>query len=206
LLAPLVSPRPTLVAGSTWPSDEEVLLEAWVAVRRELRDARLIIAPHEPTAEHLAPIESWIAGAHLRGARLGTPEASTADVVVVDRVGVLGDLYALADTAFVGGGFHSAGLHSVLEPAAFGAPVIFGPRYAGSRDALLLAQSGGGESVTTVDETIEDLLTWLADASARQTAGAEARALVERGRGAAERSYGLVMELVEQGLREPALR
>ena len=201
LLAPLVSTRPTLVAGSTWPADEEVLLEAWIAIRRELRDARLIIAPHEPTADHLEPLESWAAAAHLRGARLGAPEASTADVIVVDRVGVLGDLYALADVAFVGGGFHAAGLHSVLEPAAFGSPVIFGPRYAGSRDASLLLQVGGGESVTTVDETIEDLLTWLADTSARQAAGSEARALVEHGRGAAERSYELVMELIEQGWR-----
>ena len=60
-------------------------------------------------------------------------------------LGVLGDLYALADVAFVGGGFHGAGLHSVLEPAAFGVPVLFGPRHEASRDAsLLLAADAGG--------------------------------------------------------------
>ena len=57
---------------------------------------------------------------------------------------MLADLYAVADVAFVGGGFHGAGLHSILEPAAFGVPVIFGPQHASSRDAgaLLAARRG----------------------------------------------------------------
>ena len=74
---------------------------------------------------HLAPITRWAAGERLALARLDEAAPET-DVVLVDRVGVLGDLYALADVAFVGGGFHNAGLHSVLEPAAFGVPVLFG--------------------------------------------------------------------------------
>jgi 3-deoxy-D-manno-octulosonic-acid transferase len=197
LLAPLASTRPTLVAGSTWPSDEEVLLEAWVPVKHDVPDARLIIAPHEPTEAHLMPIEEWATGHHLTCARLSSPGAGAADVVVVDRVGVLGDLYALATTAFVGGGFHAAGLHSVLEPAAYGAPVVFGPRRANSRDATLIHRSRGGDSVATVDETIEILAVWLSDRASRDAAGAAAQALVSRGLGAAERSYALVMRLVD---------
>jgi 3-deoxy-D-manno-octulosonic-acid transferase len=199
LLAPLVSRRPTLVAGSTWPPDEEVLLPAWLAVRGDVPDARLIIAPHEPAEEHLEPIEAWARSSDLRAARLGQPEASSADVVIVDRVGALGDLYALARAAYVGGGFHTAGLHSVLEPAAFGAPVVFGPHHEGSRDATLLLDSGAAQSVSTVDETIEVLSHWLGDAATRDAAGAEARALVAQGVGAAERSYQLVMALAEGG-------
>jgi 3-deoxy-D-manno-octulosonic-acid transferase len=65
LLAPLASARPTLVAGSTWPADEAVLLPAWLALREQVPDARLIIAPHEPTPEHLAPVERWATGAGL---------------------------------------------------------------------------------------------------------------------------------------------
>ena len=84
-----------------------------------------------------------------RGARgSAPPRRADADVVLVDRVGVLGDLYALADVAFVGGGFHAAGLHSVLEPAAFGAPVLFGPRHANSRDAGLLLAAGAAASAS----------------------------------------------------------
>jgi 3-deoxy-D-manno-octulosonic-acid transferase len=196
LLAPLTSERPTLVAGSTWPSDEEVLLSAWPAVRSDIPDARLIIAPHEPTFAHLAPIEEWARAERLILARLGTPEATAADVVLVDRAGVLGDLYALATAAFVGGGFHGAGLHSVLEPAAFGAPVLFGPRHSNSRDAVLLHRSRGGDSVATTDEAIEVLQQWLCDVDLRDRAGSAARALVERGLGAGERSYELVMDLL----------
>src|SRR5688572_4493845 len=196
LLSPLASDRPTVVAGSTWPTDEEVLFEAWPAVQRDIHDARLILAPHEPTAEHLAPIEECAHSQHLSIGRLGSVEAATADVVLVDRTGVLGDLYALATAAFVGGGFHSAGLHSVLEPAAFGVPVAFGPRHSNSRDAVMLHRSRGGDSVATADETIEVMQHWLTDREIRERAGAAARALVQRGLGAGERSYDLVMALL----------
>ena len=130
--------------------------------------------------------------------RLGAADASDADIVLVDRVGVLGDLYAIASVAYVGGGFHAAGLHSVLEPAAFGAPVLFGPRHANSRDAGLLAASGGGAAVSSGDELAERLVAWLADPAGRQRAGARARALVEQGLGAAHRSWELVLELLRQ--------
>ena len=197
LLAPLQSHRPTVVAGSTWPSDEAVLLPAWREVRRDIHDARLIIAPHEPTPEHLSPIEQWASEERLSIARLGHPGASSADVVLVDRTGVLGDLYSLATAAFVGGGFHGAGLHSVLEPAAFGVPVAFGPRHSNSRDAVMLHRSRGGDSIATMDEAIEVMQLWLSDAAAQERAGSAARALVQRGLGAGERSYDLVMELLE---------
>jgi 3-deoxy-D-manno-octulosonic-acid transferase len=196
LLGPLASERPTLVAGSTWPADEAPLLAAWNAVRRQVPAARLIVAPHEPTPAHLTPIERW-AGAHrLSLARFGAPGASTADVVLVDRVGVLGDLYALADAAFVGGGFHSAGLHSVLEPAAFGAPVLFGPRHENSRDAGLLVAAGGGASVADGEALASRLVEWLGDGGAGRAAGERAKRLVEDGLGAARRSWELVLELL----------
>lgn len=204
LLAPLRNPRPTLVAGSTWPSDEEVLLEAWKAVRRDVHDARLIIAPHEPGEAHLQPIEAWAHNEGLSLARLGAPGSSAADVVLVDRTGVLGDLYSLATVAFVGGGFHDAGLHSVLEPAAFGAPVAFGPRHSNSRDAVMLHRSRGGDAVATLDEMIEVLEVWLADPAAREAAGSAARHFVERGLGAGERSYQLVSALLGEAVTPPA--
>lgn len=197
VLAPLAAKRPTLVAGSTWPSDEEVLLAAWPAVRRDIYDARLVIAPHEPTPAHLLAIETWAVSEHLSLAHVGTPESAQADVILVDRMGVLGDLYSVATAAFVGGGFHSAGLHSVLEPAAYGVPVAFGPRHANSRDAVMLARSRGGDSVATVDETIEVLQQWLADPAARAQAGSAAFAFVQRGLGAGERSYALVLQLLD---------
>ena len=196
LLAPLQSHRPTLVAGSTWPADEQPLLQAWAAVRRALPNGRLIIAPHEPTPAHVEPIEAWARGAGLAAARLRSDAAATADVVIVDTVGVLGDLYALADVAYVGGGFHDAGLHSVLEPAAYGAPVLFGPRHFESRDATLLLAAGGGATGATARALERQLVVWLQDESARYEAGARARALVRAGLGAARRAYDLIARLL----------
>jgi 3-deoxy-D-manno-octulosonic-acid transferase len=198
LLAPLASDRVTLVAGSTWPADESPLLSAWsrLARRHVARRPRLVVAPHEPTTAHVEPIERWAAAENLRAARLNDPRAPDADVLIVDRVGVLGDLYALADVAFVGGGFHAAGLHSVLEPAAFGVPVLFGPRYHASRDATLLLDADAAISASD-DATLERALeSWLTDAAARRTAGDAARAVVHRGLGAAERSWRLVEGLL----------
>lgn len=196
LLAMLTSERPTLVAGSTWPPDERPLLAAWSRVHAAVPDARLIIAPHEPTESHLTPIERWAAETRVRSARLGGDDAPNADVVIVDRTGVLGDLYALATAAYVGGGFGTAGLHSVLEPAAFGVPVLFGPRYANSRDAELLIGAGGGASEATESGLESRLRTWLTDDATRREAGRAAHDLVERGLGAAERSWKLVATLL----------
>jgi len=196
IVAALASTRPTLVAGSTWPADERPLLAAWVRVRNAVPGARMIIAAHEPTPSHLTPIERWAREAGLRSARLGAADARDADVVVVDRVGVLGDLYALATVAYVGGGFHSAGLHSVLEPAAFGAPVLFGPRFTNSRDAELLIGVGGGATADDDAGLERRLRNWLTDAGARTSAGVAAKTLVERGLGAADRSWSLVERLL----------
>ncbi|MCE2955296.1 MAG: 3-deoxy-D-manno-octulosonic acid transferase [Gemmatimonas sp.] len=194
------SDRPTLVAGSTWPSDEAVLMAAWESLRRALPSARLIVAPHEPTAAHLAPLLTWGRTRGMRTVTLGELERGeadpNADLIVVDRVGVLGDLYAQATAAYVGGGFHRAGLHSAIEPAAFGAPVLFGPRHGGSREAGLLLAAGGATAVNGTAELENALGRWLGHPGACGTAGHAARAVVEAERGATDRSVALVSELL----------
>jgi 3-deoxy-D-manno-octulosonic-acid transferase len=196
LVQSMRSARPTLVAGSTWPTDEEHLLSAWTRVREKIPDARLVIAPHELTRPHLASVESWARRSNFRLARIDAPDAKDADVVLVDRFGILGDLYALADVAYVGGGFHPAGLHSVLEPAAFGAPVLFGPVHDKSRDARKLIEAGGGAAVTGVADLSLRLSDWLGSLPARDSAGDAARSMVQAGTGAAERSFALVSALL----------
>jgi 3-deoxy-D-manno-octulosonic-acid transferase len=192
----LRSARPTLVAGSTWPTDEEHLLPAWSRIRDKIPDAQLVIAPHEVSDSHLGSIESWARRHALQLRRLDDAHVHRADVILVDRYGVLGDLYAIADVGYVGGGFQSAGLHSVLEPAAFGVPVLFGPRNEKSRDAARLVEAGGGAAITgDVDLSIR-LADWLGSPPARDVAGAAARAMVREGLGAAERSFALVSALL----------
>lgn len=196
LLAPLVSARPTLVAGSTWPADERELLPAITAVRALHPELRVIVAPHEPTSDHLSAVERWATDARIRLARLDTPAAATADVVLVDRVGVLGELYALADIAFVGGAFHGAGIHSVLEPAAYGVPVLFGPRHANSREAAHLIAAGGATAAPDRVSLTAVLRRWLDDTTARRAAGDAARGFVSRNLGATARSVALIESLL----------
>ena len=205
LLRLLASDRPTLVAGSTWPADEAVLLPMWEALHAQMPSARLIIAPHEPTPDHLKPIGQWARDAALRAVTLGDIErdierdggddatrGAHADVVIVDRVGVLGDLYALADVAFVGGGFHAAGLHSVIEPAAFGTPVLFGPGHDMSREAGLLLGADGAKAGDR-EELQSTLREWFTVPAVRNHAGMQARHLVEQELGATRRSMELVI-------------
>jgi 3-deoxy-D-manno-octulosonic-acid transferase len=202
------SPAPILVAGSTWESDERALLPA-VAMTRAKIPLTLVIAPHEPDEEHIAALVRRIAIAlgAVRAVRLSQleaqfspatrlpPTASEFDVCVVDRVGVLAELYSAAAVAFVGGGFHSAGLHAVIEPAALGVPVLFGPRWQSSRDARLLLEGSGGASASDASALAAILTKWLENQAARAAAGAAARAVVDTGLGAAERSLELVLNL-----------
>ena len=193
--------RLTLVAGSTWPSDEKPLLEAWNRVRRQNDAVRLIIAPHEVSHAHLAGIEKWARASNLSLSRTSDELDRKSDVLLVDQYGILGDLYALADAAYVGGGFHDAGLHSLLEPAAFGAPVLFGPKHTDNRDARLLIAGGGAMRCPGTGDIAARLLAWFSNEKVRRKAGQSARRVVEAGTGAAERST----ELVESLLANPDL-
>jgi 3-deoxy-D-manno-octulosonic-acid transferase len=192
---------PTLVAGSTWPEDEAVLLGAFARVRATHPSARLVLVPHEPTERHLM-------GAERTAARLGVPPPrrmsqaqEPVPVLLVDRVGVLARLYGAGTMAYVGGGFGGAGLHSVLEPAAWGMPVCFGPRWMESRDAAALLQAGAARALArrgdaAVGELAAIWVEWIEREDTREAAGNRAKTLVEHGRGASARSAELLEELI----------
>jgi 3-deoxy-D-manno-octulosonic-acid transferase len=185
----------TLVAGSTWPADEERLIPAVAALRADGHPIRLILVPHEPTPEHLARSTALLAGAGRSPIRLSEIEggAEPGQTVLVDLVGVLGDLYALADVAYVGGGWGTAGLHSVLEPAAFGVPVLFGPRHANAREAAELIAAGAAFEWAEDGSTLRALTS---DPARRRSSGDAARRYVEAGLGAAERGAGIIQRLL----------
>lgn len=192
---------PTLVAGSTWPADETVLLDAFSRLRARHPEARLILVPHEPTAEHLEALDR-------RAVQAGLPvpvRLSGADgpvpLLVVDRVGVLAALYGAGTMAYVGGGFGRSGLHSVLEPAAWGVPVAFGPRWRNSRDAALLRKGGAAHPLeagvaAAGARLVQHWERWIGDEAVRAAEGGRAREIVTRGLGAARRSAEMLAELI----------
>ncbi|HET9453781.1 MAG TPA: glycosyltransferase N-terminal domain-containing protein [Gemmatimonadaceae bacterium] len=192
----LRSSRPTIVAGSTWPADEAPLLEGYLRARRRVADLRLVVAPHEMDAAHLAQVERWADRHGLRCARVDAESVEAADVVLVDRFGLLAFLYGVGQVSFVGGGFHDAGLHSVVEPAAHGTPVLFGPRHQRSRDAATLLQAKGARVVTDAASAERALVDYLTDEADRAVTGERARSVVASGRGAVARSLALVERLM----------
>jgi 3-deoxy-D-manno-octulosonic-acid transferase len=192
---------PTLVAGSTWAADEVVLLSAFARVRARHPDARLVLVPHEPTGEHLAALDRRAAGLGLHAPTRLSAADGPAPLLVVDRVGALATLYGAGTMAYVGGGYGRAGLHSVLEPAAWGVPVAFGPRWHESREAALLLEGGvaealGGSGETGIASMVKVWEGWLTGEDRRREAGARAREIVTRGLGAARRSAEMLAELI----------
>ncbi len=181
-----------LIAGSTWPADEARLLPALERLLRDDPHLRVIIVPHEPTPEHVAPLRDWAKGAGLSARAMGNGDGpSDARVVIVDTVGVLAEAYRVADVAYVGGAF-STGVHSVIEPAIAGIPVVFGPRHRNSFEALRLVATGGGMAVQTADEAHAALHRYLSDDAARTAAGAAARAYVESQLGATQKCMAVI--------------
>lgn len=186
-----------LVAGSTWPGDESVLLKAFGEVRARHANARLMLVPHEPTLAHLLHIEAAFSPGAIRPPVSLSSRApgDQPEILVIDRVGMLSKLYAAGAMAYVGGGFGRSGVHSVLEPAAWSRPVIIGPRDRGSRDAVMLERGGGLVRLPkhdAVNALISQWCTWLDDPAACHRAGTAARQALESDRGAARRSAELL--------------
>ncbi|MEO6068799.1 MAG: glycosyltransferase N-terminal domain-containing protein [Gemmatimonadota bacterium] len=195
----------TLVAGSTWEDDEEILLEAFVRVRAEHPAARFILVPHEPSATHLAKLDELVGRLPLPVAVRLSATTGPAPLIVVDSVGVLATLYGAGTMAYVGGGFRRAGLHSVLEPAAWGVPVAMGPRWPESRDASLLREAGAAVGLPErvgLNDPIAAMHQvwrgWLTDLEGRRAAGQRARQVVDAGLGGSARCAAVVVKAVER--------
>ena len=132
-----------LVAGSTWPQDEDVIIPSFLKLLKYDNSAVMIIAPHEPTLLHLEKLEHEFAG-QASFIRLSNINNYTDQkIIIVDSIGVLSILYNYADVAFIGGSF-KINVHNVLEAAVYGVPVLFGPKIENSQEANKLVEAGGG--------------------------------------------------------------
>jgi 3-deoxy-D-manno-octulosonic-acid transferase len=157
--------------------------------------------PHEPTPDHLARIERQVAALDLPPPVRFSAAQAPAPLLLVDTVGQLATLYGAGTMAYVGGGFGRAGLHSVLEPAAWGIPVAFGPRWRNSRDAWLLLTAKAGVSLPADPTAAARALAqhwerWIREPEVRQAEGRRAREVIDQGVGASERSAAMLTEII----------
>lgn len=168
---------PTLVAGSTWPADEVILAEAVLN-----SNWKLVLVPHEITDEHLRQIGQRFPSA-VWYSKASVELASSANVLVIDCMGMLSKLYRFGQAAYVGGGF-GAGIHNTAEAAVYGIPVVFGKRYQKFNEAIQLIASKGGYSINEASALRALLTGWEQNPAQREASGREAKKLIEQGSGA----------------------
>lgn len=187
--------KKVLVVGSSWMEDEERLLPAMVKLFSEFSQLLVILVPHEPTEDNLDLIEKELNGiaSSIRFSYLH--QYSDEKVILVDSVGILMGLYQYAQVAYVGGGFGS-GVHNILEPAVYGIPVIFGPKFYNSQEAITLVN----ECVALVGKNEEELYKHLKELLSndikRNQMGEKAYSLVRKNIGATERFIEILKEVL----------
>ncbi|MBN2357138.1 hypothetical protein JXO59_13560 [candidate division KSB1 bacterium] len=187
--------RHCMVAGSTWPADERVILSAVVRAMSHYSDLLFIIAPHETSEEHVAAIDTYFNDKNIPAVRLSQFEGNNKPlrVLLIDRIGLLANLYALGALAYVGGGF-GAGVHNVLEPAAHGTAVLFGPRHANSVEARNLIRIGAGHCIHHMDDVYIELKHMQETPEAIERQGKVAQGFVAANVGATERTVAAISE------------
>lgn len=150
-----VGGRKVVLGGSTHARDEELLLPAFAELKTTVSDVCLLVVPHDPSEGAVARITG---AAELCGLSVGEPGlAKTYDVIIVNRSGVLADLYRSASVAYVGGGF-DRGVHSVIEPMAHGCEVMCGPGISVSREANEARELALLDVVTGREELVQALM------------------------------------------------
>ena len=171
-----------IIAGSTWPEDEEFLIPY---MNKLPEGVKFVIAPHEVTPQSLARISSAIEKSYVYYSTATKDELLKADVLIVDGYGSLNSIYRYGHVAYVGGGFTS-GIHSILEPAVFGLPVLFGPDYHKFQEAHDMLAIGAASCINKAEEFNSQMDSYLFDHEKLRVASSMASGYVNKNRGASK--------------------
>ncbi len=144
-----------IVAGSTWKEDEEVLS----AFLKRVRGIKIIIAPHEISEENTSRLQKLFPESVLISACNG-PIPTSANVLIINTIGMLSRIYRWSTVSYIGGGFNKAGIHNVLEAAVYGKVTVFGPHFNRSGEAEALVAKKAAFTFSDTDE-FEMLMTKL---------------------------------------------
>jgi 3-deoxy-D-manno-octulosonic-acid transferase len=136
------------VAGSTWPKDEEILIEYF---KENPYNLKLIIAPHEINPQDIEKLKEKFGSKTFLYTKPEGVDPKDAQVLIIDTIGVLSSAYRYGTISYIGGGF-GVGIHNTLEAAVFGIPVIFGPNYQRFQEAVELIDIKAARSVENKDD------------------------------------------------------
>lgn len=171
--------QPLFIAGSTWPADEKLLAETL----SEYPGWKFIFAPHEISEDKINSLISLLPKeTTLRFSEISNLKSNISNLII-DNIGMLSSLYQYADIAYIGGGF-GAGIHNTLEAAAFGMPVIFGPKYDKFKEARDLVELSAGFSINNQEELNSTVSFLIHDDEGRDSAAIAARNYVQQNVGA----------------------
>jgi 3-deoxy-D-manno-octulosonic-acid transferase len=192
----LAPDRPVLVAGSTHKGEEPVVLEAFARARDAVPDLALVLAPRHP--ERLDEVAGLLREARLRWARRSqAPVPGETAAILVDTMGELARLYAAGTVVYIGGSLVPVGGHNVLEPAAHGRPVLFGPHMGNFAEmARLFLEQGAGLQVQDAAGLAAGAVRLLADPAEAARMGSAGRRIVATHRGAAQRTLALLEQVL----------
>lgn len=186
-----ISAFKTIIAGSTWESDHQVIVKSV----NELQSLNWIIVPHHVNEEAIrATKKSFPGSITLSEFEKLSTKCTNPVVLIVDRIGMLRSLYQYATICYVGGGFGKDGVHNVLEPAVFGKPVIWGKKDEKYREAIGLRNAGGGFSVKNQSELNSLLNTLLNDPIAFKNASHNAAQFIFNNAGATNKTMNYIQE------------
>jgi 3-deoxy-D-manno-octulosonic-acid transferase len=193
--------RPVLVAGSTHPTEERAVARIHRRLEAEGLASRLVVVPRHPERRDAAEAEIRAEGravvrrsACRDGARLGT-----ADVLLLDTVGELEALYAVADLVFVGGTLVPHGGQNMMEPASLGRPVVVGPHLHNFRADVELLRQADGLVVAADEAAVQATLRgWLRDPETARAIGARARRAILASKGATERTFEVMRPMLDR--------
>lgn len=180
------------VAGSVWPPDEACIFPGLKEALTEFPELFLILAPHEPIEKHLKNAETFFAGIPMLRCSRISEASEEVRILLIDSVGILAGLYHSAKMTYVGGAF-TTGVHNILEPAAMGAAVAFGPKHSNSTEALQMIEQKFAFCVNSSAEFRKLLFDLLADQERCLEFGKQAQEFVESQAGATDLCVPLLM-------------
>ncbi len=156
--------KPVLVIGSSWEAEEN-LVEKFIS---ENSDTKIILAPHD--LKRVPQIKNRFADKAVLYSSLESTQSSASghQLLIIDNIGMLSRLYHYADVAVVGGGFHTSGLHNILEAAAYAVPVVFGNRYKKNPEADALIDAGAAKSFSDENNAVKFLSQLFRDENQRR--------------------------------------
>ena len=176
--------KTTIVAGSSWPKDEELLVNF---INSSTADCKYIIAPHNIKPEQILQLKNNCTKKVLLFSEKENKNSADYEVFIIDTIGILTKIYSYADIAYVGGGFGHPGVHNILEPATFGIPIVIGPNYSHFAEATDLVDLKGCISIQNKEELRRNFLNLINDNDTRIEKGNICANFVQKNKGAVDR-------------------